>query len=101
MLLLGVNCFAGLSQRPTLAQASVGTSRPDSSPVFIATTIQPLTDVSPLTPTPPTMAFEELYLVLLEIIFVVSLFHAYLGRKEVTWVHITTNARQEAVMETN
>ena len=47
------------------------------------------------------LMFEELYLVLLEIIFVVSLFHAYLGRKEVAWVHITTNARQEAVMETN
>lgn len=43
--------------------------------------------------------FEELYLMFLEGIFVVSLVHSYLGRKEVAWVHITTNARQEAVME--
>ena len=45
--------------------------------------------------------FEELYLMLLEIIFVVSLSHAYLGRKEVAWVHITHNSRQEAVLEKN
>jgi len=44
--------------------------------------------------------FEELYLVLLEIIFVVSLTHAYLGRKDIGWVHITQNAEQETVLET-
>lgn len=43
--------------------------------------------------------FEELYLILLEFIFVVSLFNAYLGRKEVSWVHITHNPQHEAVLE--
>lgn len=47
------------------------------------------------------LMFEELYLVLLEIIFVVSLFHAYLGRTEVAWVHVTHNPRQDAVLETH
>jgi poly-beta-1,6-N-acetyl-D-glucosamine synthase len=44
--------------------------------------------------------FEELYLVFLEIIFVVSLFHAYLGRNEVAWVHITHDSQHDAVLET-
>jgi poly-beta-1,6-N-acetyl-D-glucosamine synthase len=44
--------------------------------------------------------FEELYLIYLEIIFVVSLFHAYLGRNEVAWVHITHEPQKEAVLET-
>ena len=46
------------------------------------------------------LMFEELYLVLLEIIFVISLTHAYVGRKDIGWVHVTQNEQQETVLET-